>query len=51
MGMGMSSGKLFSSSSALKWIDKTGKGLENRLDSVLSSQSASKPPPQPPRPN
>ncbi|KAL7898370.1 hypothetical protein HDV63DRAFT_347584 [Trichoderma sp. SZMC 28014] len=52
MGMGMSigSGKLFSSSSALKWIDKTGKGLENRLDSVLGSQSASKPPPQPPRP-
>ncbi|KAK1239211.1 hypothetical protein MKX08_006272 [Trichoderma sp. CBMAI-0020] len=50
MGMGMGSGKLFSSSSALKWIDKTGKGLENRLDSVLGSQSASKPPPQPPRP-
>ncbi|KAH8121716.1 hypothetical protein FP744_10002826 [Trichoderma asperellum] len=50
-GMGMGSGKLFSSSSALKWIDKTGKGLENRLDSVLGSQGASKPPPQPPRPN
>ncbi|KAM0453869.1 hypothetical protein ACHAO4_004613 [Trichoderma viride] len=50
MGMGIGSGKLFSSSSALKWIDKTGKGLENRLDSVLGSQSASKPPPQPPRP-
>ncbi|PNP44855.1 hypothetical protein TGAMA5MH_03268 [Trichoderma gamsii] len=50
MGMGIGSGKLFSSSSALKWIDKRGKGLENRLDSVLGSQSASKPPPQPPRP-
>ncbi|KAM0474279.1 hypothetical protein ACHAPX_007612 [Trichoderma viride] len=52
MGMGMSigSGKLFSSSSALKWIDKRGKGLENRLDYVLGSQGASKPPPQPPRP-
>lgn len=47
MGMGMGSGKLFSSSSALKWIDKTGKGLENRLDSVLGSQGASKPPPRP----
>ncbi|RFU72821.1 hypothetical protein TARUN_9433, partial [Trichoderma arundinaceum] len=48
---GTSGGRLFSSSSALKWIDKTGKGLENRLDAVLGSQASSgKPPPQPPRP-
>lgn len=45
---GMSSGRLFSSSSALKWIDKTGKGLENKLDAVLGPSN--KPPPQPPRP-